>query len=140
MWPEEPGHSPEPKVHTGYWSNSDELHSGDEGASLLKHRDDGRVVVPRLPVSEDGFRVKNTNYKLWFAASILPAYTETISINSQVSTIDSIVDSFSPYRELRDARVDSEYERVLTELCAEWRFVGGSVRKTEMFLGDVALG
>lgn len=128
MWPEVPEHRSEPKVHTGYWSNSDDVRSEDERDPLLKHGDNEPIPVPRLEDSEDSIRVKNTNYKVWFAASILPAYTEAISVNSQISTIDSIVDSFSPYRELREATVDSEYERVLTELRAEWRFVGGSVR------------
>lgn len=122
-------HRPEPKVYNGYWSDSDHARSEDERDPLLKHRDNDPNVVSQLSDSEDSTRVQVTDHKHWFAASILPAYTETISIDSQISTIDSIVDSFSPYRELREARVDSEYERVLTELCAEWRFVGGSVRK-----------
>lgn len=125
-WPET--HHPESKVHAGYWSDSDHARSEDERDPLLKHRDNDSIVVSQLSDSEDSNRAQNTDHKHWFAASMLPTYTETISIDSQISTVDSIVDSFSPYRELREARVDSEYERVLTELCAEWRFVGGSVR------------
>jgi len=124
LWPE-PQH-PEPKVHTGYWSDSDRVQSEDERDPLLKRRDKESIRVLSLSDSEDNSRVENR--KRWFAASTLPTYTETISMESQISTIDSIVDSFSPYRELREARVDSDYERVLTELCTEWRFVGGSVR------------
>ncbi|KAG9309315.1 hypothetical protein JVU11DRAFT_10803 [Chiua virens] len=124
-WPEI--HHPDSKVHTGYWSDSDRVPSEDEQDPLLKVRDDKPILVPRLLDREDDVSVKNKRYKLWFAASILPAYTETISVTTQVSTVDSIVDSFTPYRELREAQLDSEYERVLTELCAEWRFVGGSL-------------
>lgn len=127
VWPET--HHPEPKVHTGYWSDSDPARSEDERDPLLKHRDNGPILVLPLSDGEDGSRVKDADRKHWFAASTLPTYTETISIDSQTSTVDSIVDSFSPYRELREARLDSDYERVLTELCTEWRFVGGSVRK-----------
>ncbi|KIJ04572.1 hypothetical protein PAXINDRAFT_141860 [Paxillus involutus ATCC 200175] len=58
---------------------------------------------------------------------MLPTYTEAIVVDQNVSSIDSIVDSFSPYRALRDARVDSDYERVLTKLQAEWSFVGASL-------------
>ncbi|KAH0828139.1 hypothetical protein J3R83DRAFT_3827 [Lanmaoa asiatica] len=128
VWPEV--HHSEPKIHTGYWSDSDHARSEDEGDPLLKHRVDDPTLVSQLSDSEDSNPVQDADRKHWFAASMLPTYTETISIDYQVSTIDSIVDSFSPYRELREAQVDSEYERVLTELRAEWRFVGGSVRKT----------
>ncbi|KAI9571545.1 hypothetical protein HD554DRAFT_2071470 [Boletus coccyginus] len=122
LWPEP--HHPEPKVYTGYWSDSDRVQSEDGRDLLLKRRDNEPILVPLLSDSEDNSRIKNR--KRWFAASALPTYTETISMDSQICTIDSIVDSFSPYRELREARVDSDYERVLTELCTEWRFVGGS--------------
>ena len=127
MWPET--HHPEPKVHTGYWSDSDYMRSEDERDPLLKLGDNEPILVLPLSDSEDNSSIKNTDREPWLAASTLPTYTETISIDSQVSTVDSIVDSFSPYRELREARLDSDYERVLSELCTEWRFVGGSVRK-----------
>lgn len=135
MWPE--AQHAEPKVFTGYWSDSDHARSEGERDPLLKHPDDDLILVSQLSDSEDNNRIQNTDHKLWFGASILPTYTETISIDSEISTVDSIVDSFSPYRELREARVDSDYERVLTQLCAEWRFVGGSVRK--ICLGESAL-
>ncbi|KAF8554755.1 hypothetical protein OG21DRAFT_1508501 [Imleria badia] len=124
VWPE--AHHAEPKVHTGYWSDSDNVVSDDERDPLLKHLDNEPILVVPLSDNEDS-HAKNADHKLWLAASMLPTYTETISIDSQVSTIDSIVDSFSPYRELREARVDSDYERVLTDLSTEWRFVGGSL-------------
>lgn len=116
-------------MHTGYWSDSDKVQSEDERDPLFKQRPDEPILVLPLSDSEDGGLVKNVDRKLWLATSILPTYTETISIDSQTSTVDSVVDSFSPYRELREAGLDSDYERILTELSAEWRFVGGSVRK-----------
>ncbi|KAN0091511.1 hypothetical protein V8E55_005077 [Tylopilus felleus] len=125
VWPEP--HPPKLKVHTGYWSDSDQVQSEDERDPLLKRHHDEPIVVLPLSDSEDDSLVKNVDRKLWFAASILPTYTETISIDSQISTVDSVVDSFSPYRELREAGLDSDYERILTELSAEWRFVGGSL-------------
>ena len=134
MWPE--AHHPEPKVHTGYWSDSDCVRSEDERDPLLKLGDNEPILVLPLSDSEDNSGVKNTDRESWLAASTLPTYTETISIDSQASTVDSIVDSFSPYRELREARLDSDYERILSELCTEWRFVGGSVRK---YVSKIAL-
>jgi hypothetical protein len=124
VWPET--HHPGPKVHTGYRSDSDHARSEDEQDPLLKRRDNEPILVPPLSDKKDSSRVKNADRRPWFAAS---TYTETISTDSQISTVDSIVDSFSPYRELREARLDSDYERVLTQLCAEWRFVGGTGRK-----------
>jgi len=125
VWSE--AYHPEPKVHTGYWSDSDHMRSEDERDPLFKRGDDEPILVLPPSDSEDNSRVKNTDREPWFSASTLPTYTETISIDSQASTVDSIVDSFSPYRELREARVDSDYERVLNGLCTEWRFVGGSL-------------
>jgi hypothetical protein len=62
------------------------------------------------------------------APSLLPVYTEQISVDNSLSFIDALVDSFSSYSELRGARSDSEYERILEKLTSEWYFVGASVR------------
>ncbi|KAF8444996.1 hypothetical protein L210DRAFT_3531682 [Boletus edulis BED1] len=125
VWPET--NHPEPKVHTGYWSDSDHAQSEDERDPLIKHRENESILVLPLSDSEDNDHIDSAGRRFWFAASILPTYTETIAVDSPISSVDSIVDSFSPYRALREAQVDSDYERVLTELGAEWRFVGGSL-------------
>jgi hypothetical protein len=62
------------------------------------------------------------------APSLLPVYTEQISVDNSLSFIDALVDSFSSYSELRGARSDFEYERILEKLTSEWYFVGASVR------------
>ncbi|KAG1767438.1 hypothetical protein EDD22DRAFT_875865 [Suillus occidentalis] len=54
------------------------------------------------------------------APSLLPIYTEQISVDNSLSLIDALVDSFSSYSELRGARSDSEYERILEKLTSEW--------------------
>jgi hypothetical protein len=62
------------------------------------------------------------------APSLLPRYTEQISVDNSLSFIDALVDSFSSYRELREANSDSEYEHILEKIKSEWYFVGASVR------------
>ncbi|KAG1806104.1 uncharacterized protein BJ212DRAFT_1389562 [Suillus subaureus] len=61
------------------------------------------------------------------APSLLPSYTEQISVDNSLTFIDALVDSFSSYAELREARNDSEYERILEKLTSEWYFVGASL-------------
>ncbi|THH10528.1 hypothetical protein EW146_g8347 [Bondarzewia mesenterica] len=64
---------------------------------------------------------------LFFAPSLLPLrnYADNVSVASSVSLATSIFDTFSYYRELREARVDSEYEAILNKLMLEWRNIGG---------------
>ncbi|KAG1844315.1 hypothetical protein DFJ58DRAFT_802764, partial [Suillus subalutaceus] len=66
------------------------------------------------------------------APSLLPSYTEQISVDNSLTFIDTLVDSFSPYSELREACSDSQYERILEKLTSEWYFVGASVRLTRL--------
>lgn len=61
------------------------------------------------------------------APSLLPSYTEQISVDNSLTFIDALVDSFSSYAELREARNDSEYECILEKLTSEWYFVGASL-------------
>lgn len=127
-----------PKVHTGYWSDSDHTRSEDERDPLYTRQKNEPIIIAQFTdeEEEDSDIVKGSGRRLWLAASMLPTYTEAIIVDSRASTIDSIVDAFSPYRELREARVDSDYERVLNKLCSEWRFVGGSVS----MLSDISGG
>jgi len=61
------------------------------------------------------------------APSLLPRYTEQISVDNSLPFVDALVDFFSSYRELREACSDSEYDRILEKLKSEWYFVGASV-------------
>ena len=69
-----------------------------------------------------------TSFSDWIAASILPRFTDQISVSSNMSVIESALDSFTTYRELREACLDSQFEQILARLQAEWYYVGGSVR------------
>jgi hypothetical protein len=63
----------------------------------------------------------------WIAASLLPQYTDKISIASTTSVAESVLNSFTMYGELQMACLDSQFELVLSKIQAEWYFVGASV-------------
>ena len=78
--------------------------------------------------SNDYFIPATQSFIHRIAASLLPTYTDQISINSTMSAAESFLETFSMYRELREACTDSEFERILSRQQAEWFYVGGSVR------------
>lgn len=66
----------------------------------------------------------------WFAASDLPQYTvevEEVKIPPSLSFAEQIVASFTVYLEMKDAVLDSHYEKVFHRLQHEWTYVGGLV-------------
>ena len=67
----------------------------------------------------------------WFAASDLPQYTvevEEAKIPPSINLAEQIVASFTVYLEMKDAVLDSHYEKVFHRLQQEWTYVGGLVR------------
>ncbi|EGO00349.1 hypothetical protein SERLA73DRAFT_73063 [Serpula lacrymans var. lacrymans S7.3] len=118
----------------GYWSDSHDAQSEEEKEPLLQHG------APRAcfddeetgESSTDMQKVRQTPTKdvaiiSWIAASILPTYSEQMAPDPSVSVMECFVDRFSPYWDLRNARVDSDFEKVLSKLQAEWSFVGASL-------------
>ncbi|KIM77105.1 hypothetical protein PILCRDRAFT_77105, partial [Piloderma croceum F 1598] len=63
----------------------------------------------------------------WLVASLLPRYVDQISVESTMSAAESTVSRFSIYRELRDASLDEDFEKVLKTMMTEWTFVGACV-------------
>ncbi|KAH7889056.1 hypothetical protein F5I97DRAFT_1935422 [Phlebopus sp. FC_14] len=126
-WANEEGQfEPNVRIRRGYWSSSDRALSDDELDPLLKCGSREPPSISSQSESKDSVPARRSNSVLWFAASMLPSYTEAIAVEQHTSTLDHFVDSFSPYRQLREARVDSDYERVLVKLQAEWTTVGAS--------------
>ncbi|KAJ8596562.1 hypothetical protein M405DRAFT_856328 [Rhizopogon salebrosus TDB-379] len=76
---------------------------------------------------ENSTSIDNDDDLIYIAPSLLPRYTEQISVDNSLSFINALVDSFSFYRELREANSDSEYEHILEKLKSEWYFVGASL-------------
>lgn len=108
------------RIRRGYTSDTDDDRPLDEHVKCIND-------------SYDSFSfTDNTNLSavvdvVPLAPSLLPSYTEQISVDNSLSFIDSLVDSFSSYAELREACSDSEYERILEKLTSEWYFVGASL-------------
>jgi hypothetical protein len=64
----------------------------------------------------------------WLFPSLLPSYTEKIEVDSPPSYVERALSSFTMYRELKEATLDSQFEAVFQRLQQEWTFVGGLVR------------
>lgn len=68
-----------------------------------------------------------TNFIGWVAASLLPQYTEKIVVPDDMHWAERFLASFTCYRELRDANVESDYGAVYARLQMEWTYTGGLV-------------
>ncbi|KAG1735994.1 hypothetical protein EDB19DRAFT_1722862 [Suillus lakei] len=99
------------RIRRGYTSDTDDDRPLDEHVKLINDSYDSSAFTDNADLS----------------ASLLPRYTEQISVDNSLSFIDALVDSFSSYSKLREACSDSEYERVLEKLTSEWYFVGASL-------------
>jgi hypothetical protein len=108
------------RIRRGYTSDTDDDRSLDEHVKQINDSYDSCTFTD----DADSSAVVNV---VSLAPSLLPSYTEQISVDSSLSFIDALVDSFSPYSELREATKDSEYERILEKLTSEWYFVGASL-------------
>jgi len=75
---------------------------------------DGAIKVPYIPIGS------------WLVASLLSRYVDQVSVESTMSVAKSTVSRFSIYRELRDASLDEDFEKVLAEMM-EWTYVGACV-------------
>jgi hypothetical protein len=109
------------RIRRGYTSDTDDDRPLDEHVKRLNASYDSYAFTDNSDLSA----VANV---VPLAPSLLPIHTEQISVDNSLSFIDALVDSFSSYSELREARSDSEYERILQKLTSEWYFVGASVR------------
>ncbi|KAG2747055.1 hypothetical protein P692DRAFT_20570693 [Suillus brevipes Sb2] len=108
------------RIRRGYTSDTDDDRPLDEHVKRINDSYDSFALIDNADLSV----VANV---VSLAPSLLPVYTEQISVDNSLSFIDALVDSFSSYSELRGARSDSEYERILEKLTSEWYFVGASL-------------
>ena len=115
--------SRELRIRRGYISDDDDRPL-DEHVRLINESYESFAFT----CSDDFCAVGFGSNPLSIAPSLLPRYTDQISVDNSLSFIDALVDSFSSYRELREACSDSEYEHILEKIKSEWYFVGASVR------------
>lgn len=107
---------PSPKDHDRFLPPH--LHFDDDESK--PDPEDSQITIVRYDTSEDS----------WFSPRILPQYVDQMSIMSvqrSLSFFESVLDRFSPYRELTEATEDLEFERILARLLTEWYVVGGSL-------------
>ncbi|OSX66820.1 hypothetical protein POSPLADRAFT_1072046 [Postia placenta MAD-698-R-SB12] len=57
----------------------------------------------------------------------LPRYAERAVEDVTLSFAEAVVDSFAPYRELRHAELEADFDKVLGRLLTEWYVVGASL-------------
>lgn len=60
--------------------------------------------------------------------SLLPQYTEKVEVPSDMTLLERMLSAFTMYGELKNATLDSQYERVFGRLQMEWTYIGGLVR------------
>jgi len=70
---------------------------------------------------------KQPSIKDWFAFSLLPRYTEKVEVPPRLTRLERILSSFTMYSELKEANMDSHFERVFVRLQLEWTYMGGLV-------------
>ncbi|KAF8346197.1 hypothetical protein F5887DRAFT_125664 [Amanita rubescens] len=62
----------------------------------------------------------------WFAASDLPQYiAEEVKVLPSLHLTEQILASFTVYQEMKEAVLDSHFEKVFHRLQQEWTYVGG---------------
>ncbi|KAG1772588.1 hypothetical protein EV702DRAFT_1133410 [Suillus placidus] len=108
------------RIRRGYTSDTDDDRPLDEHVKRINDSYDSYASTDNADLSA----VVNV---VPLAPSLLPRYTEQLSVDNSLSFIDALVDSFSCYSSLREACNDSEYECILEKLRSEWYFVGASV-------------
>ncbi|KAJ8455138.1 hypothetical protein ONZ45_g19039 [Pleurotus djamor] len=58
--------------------------------------------------------------------SVLPQYTEVVAVpEDRLSRIELLLSAFTMYSELKEARLDSHFEKVFGRLQTEWTYIGG---------------
>ena len=63
----------------------------------------------------------------WITFSLLPRYTEKVEVPPFLSPTERILASFTLYRELKEANMDSHFEQIFVRLQLEWTYMGGLV-------------
>lgn len=101
----------------------------DESDDYRFIEEDFSLDIPaELECVEDVIDIPAISIGSWLAASVLPRYVDQVSIGSTMSVAESTLSSITSYRELRDASLDTDFEKIRSSLQFEWCFVGGIVR------------
>ena len=70
---------------------------------------------------------KHASIQSWIAFSLLPRYTEKVEVPPSLSRLERTLASFTTYKEMKEANMDSHFELVFARLQLEWTYMGGLV-------------
>jgi hypothetical protein len=126
----------------GYCINSEDDRSGESdcpfSCSEAEDTQGCDTWEPPIPYDEsttypDSFEIRATTNAPSTISIILPSLLPTsyvsdnISVSSGISIASSTFDTLTFHRELREAQLDSDFDRVIVKLAHEWYYVGASV-------------
>ena len=132
------------KIVKGYCIDSEEEGSGESDCSLSEGETEETKVFdtwePSIPSDEcpvnphlDTLEIRAYTHvpptiSIIFG-SLLPLthVTDNVSITSGASLASSAFDTLTYHRELREAQMDSDFDRILCRLLSEWYYTGASV-------------
>lgn len=80
----------------------------------------------RISPPDDAFRVLGEVHDM-IAASLLPQYAEVITQSPELTRMERILASFTPYKELQYAYDESQLKACVDRLRSEWTYTGGLV-------------
>ena len=130
----------------GYCINSEDDRSGESDCPFsCSEAEDNQPCdtwEPPIPYDEslntysDSLEIRTSTNGPSIISIILPSLLPTsyvsdnISVSSGISLASSTFDTLTFHRELREAHLDSDFERVIVKLAHEWYYVGASVSMT----------
>ncbi|KAL0952032.1 hypothetical protein HGRIS_008676 [Hohenbuehelia grisea] len=63
----------------------------------------------------------------WIFASLLPRYTEKVEVPCDMNRAESVLSTFTLYRDFKAADRESHFESIQSRLRTEWQYVGASL-------------
>ncbi|KAF9053434.1 hypothetical protein BJ165DRAFT_1447499 [Panaeolus papilionaceus] len=90
----------------------------NEGLSI-----EGGLVIKRGDVIS--WRQGEDGQMIAVSAEILPMYTERLTTPPEMSIVEACLATFTMYRELKTAIMDSQFDKVFVRLQMEWTYIGG---------------
>ena len=135
---------------TGYRINSDQERSGESDCCFSEGEvDDAKACDPWEPpmhyddesstIHSESFEIRKSTHTPSIISIILPSLlpqnyvTNNVSVASfasgasGASFASSAFDTLTYHRELREAQVDSDFDRIVARLISEWYYTGASV-------------
>ena len=107
--------------NNSYCGEDDTLCDFDQDPSAIRSLPEGVISISvsgRPPSSQWSFPI---------FPSFLPQYTEKVAVPSDMTLMERVLSTFTTYGELKNATLDSQYERVFGRLQMEWTYIGGLV-------------